>query len=424
MATWVTHLMIADGVLQCLPHLDRRGFCVGNIAPDCNVENEDWTAFTPSREVTHWMQGERKKATDCDAFCEEYIIRRFADIDSNEQYSFLLGYYAHLITDAAFQAMIRNEDRVKAAWSRIKADAELYKSGAGMEETWDAIKKLVPKRERMRRIYVMEAEYLRDHPDSSYLTEILTLKAFPDYIDYLPTGAIARKIGVMGYLPKLDESVTKFITMSREEYAGFVNDTIRLVVEQFSEKRLLHNLQERYELAMKHERNWGRMDKISIRKAEPGDEKILAHIQTESWKAAFTDILSPEELERCTNLEKAEQMYHSVLRREGCNMAIEFAENQPHCIAAWGKNRCDLGDAVGELICIHSLQNNWAKGYGSAMMEYVLAQLQQEGYKSVILWVFEANTRARKFYEKHGFELTKQKKLANGIAELMYAKDI
>ena len=56
MATWITHLMIADGVLERIPNLDRHGFCVGNIAPDCNVENEDWTAFTPSREVTHWMQ--------------------------------------------------------------------------------------------------------------------------------------------------------------------------------------------------------------------------------------------------------------------------------------------------------------------------------------------------------------------------------
>ena len=104
-------------------------------------------------------------------------------------------------------------------------------------------------------------------------------------------------------------------------------------------------------------------------------------------------------------------------------MAIEFVADQPHCIAAWGTNRCDLGDTVGELICIHSLQNNWAKGYGSAMMEYVLGQLQQANYKSVILWVFEANTRARKFYEKHGFELTEQNKLANGIAELMYVKN-
>ena len=58
------------------------------------------------------------------------------------------------------------------------------------------------------------------------------------------------------------------------------------------------------------------------------------------------------------------------------------------------------------------------------MMEYVLTQLQQANYESVILWVFEENIRARKFYEKHGFELTEQKKLANGIAELMYMKKI
>ena len=233
MASWVTHLMIADGVLARLPDLNRRGFCVGNIAPDCNVENADWTAFTPSREVTHWMQGQRKKASDCDAFREKYIVSRREEIQSAEELAFLLGYYAHLITDAAFQAFIRDEDRVKAAWRRIKADAVLGPASAGMEETWDAIKQLVPKRERMYRIYVMEGEYLRDHPDSGYLTEILPLTEFPDYIDYLPSGAIVRKIGVMGYLPKPDETVTDFLTMSREEYRAFVEDTIELVLGKF-----------------------------------------------------------------------------------------------------------------------------------------------------------------------------------------------
>ena len=232
MASWVTHLMIADGVLARLPGLDRRGFCVGNIAPDCNVENADWTAFTPPREVTHWMQGERKKASDCDAFRDQYIVNRKEEIRTAEELSFLLGYYAHLLTDAAFQAFIRDEDRVKAAWRRIKADAELGPASAGMEETWDAIKLLVPKRERMRRIYVIEGEYLRDHPDSGYLTEILPLTEFPDYINYLPSGAIVRKIGVMGYLPKPDESVTGFITMSREEYRTFVEKTIETVTEK------------------------------------------------------------------------------------------------------------------------------------------------------------------------------------------------
>jgi hypothetical protein len=240
MATWITHLMIADGVLERIPSLDRHGFCVGNIAPDCNVENEDWTDFTPSREVTHWMQGERKKASDCDAFCHEYILNRKDTISSAEEYAFLLGYYCHLITDAAFQAMIRDEDRVRAVWMRINADEELRAASAGMDETWDSVKRLISKKDRMREIYSMEAAYLSDHPGSGYLTEILPLKSFPDYIDYLPQGCIVRKIGVMGYLPKTDKSMNKFISMSQDEYAEFVDDTIQLVVKLFGEKMLIN----------------------------------------------------------------------------------------------------------------------------------------------------------------------------------------
>ena len=235
MATWVTHLMIADSVLQHFPSLDRHGFCIGNIAPDCNVENEDWTAFTPSREVTHWMQGERKKASDCDAFYDEYIAKRRDHIQNTEEYAFLMGYYAHLITDAAFQKMIRDEERVKAAWKRIKKNENLRERSAGMEETWDNAKKLIPKRIWIGHIYSLEAEYLNAHPDSGYLTEILTLKDFPDYIDYLPEGAIVRKIGVMGYLPEINESLGEWIAISREEYEAYIEDTIQMILKRFSE---------------------------------------------------------------------------------------------------------------------------------------------------------------------------------------------
>ena len=235
MATWVTHLMIADSVLQHFPGLDRHGFCIGNIAPDCNVENEDWTAFTPSREVTHWMQGQRKKASDCDAFYEEYIAKRRDRIQTTEEYAFLMGYYAHLITDAAFQKMIRDEDRVKAAWKRIKENENLREQSAGIEETWDNAKKLIPKRVWVGHIYSLEAEYLNAHPDSGYLTEILPLKAFPDYIDYLPEGAIVRKIGVMGYLPEINESLDEWIAISREEYEAYIQETIQTILKRFSE---------------------------------------------------------------------------------------------------------------------------------------------------------------------------------------------
>ena len=49
--------------------------------------------------------------------------------------------------------------------------------------------------------------------------------------------------------------------------------------------------------------------KYSIRKVRQGDEKALAYIQTESWKAAFGDILSPDVLKKATDLTRATAMY-------------------------------------------------------------------------------------------------------------------
>lgn len=50
-----------------------------------------------------------------------------------------------------------------------------------------------------------------------------------------------------------------------------------------------------------------------IRKAQQGDELDLAYIQTESWKAAFKDILPAEILQTSTNLNSATAMYKQLL---------------------------------------------------------------------------------------------------------------
>ncbi len=229
MSTWVTHLMVADEAIKLLPTLRRHEFFVGNIAPDCNVENADWTSFTPSREVTHWMGGGRKTASDCDRFLHEFIERK-ENLDIKEA-SFLLGYYAHLITDAEFQRFIRDEARVKTAWDRIKKHPILREQADGMEETWDSVKLLISGRERMKDIYALEKEYLDKNPDSGYLTDIINLTEFPDYIDYLPPGAIARKVKVMGHIPKKEDSLYPYIGISREEYGFFIQRATALVVE-------------------------------------------------------------------------------------------------------------------------------------------------------------------------------------------------
>ena len=247
MPTWVTHMMVADNVLRKFPQLDRRGFCVGNIAPDCNIQNEDWTVYTPSREVTHWMKGARKSVSDVDAFCKEYIIKRKGGISGGEEYSFLLGYYSHLIADAVFQEMLREEKRIAAVWERIKADEELMKclkkreeqTGESLPENWDTVKRLISKEVRLRELESLEAEYLQENPDSGYLTEIMPLKEFPDYIDYLPCGSIAFKIPYLGsYIPRIYEEA-RFIGFSREEFAEYVKNAVDLVNESFWRMNLM-----------------------------------------------------------------------------------------------------------------------------------------------------------------------------------------
>ena len=99
-----------------------------------------------------------------------------------------------------------------------------------MPESWDSVKKLIGKAERMKDIYTIEAEYLDEHPDSGYLTEILELKSFPDHIDYLPKGAIVRKIGVMGYLPRRESGAFPFVAMTREEYSAFLDAATEQII--------------------------------------------------------------------------------------------------------------------------------------------------------------------------------------------------
>ena len=142
MATWITHLMIADRVLETVPGLDRQHFCVGNIAPDCNIENEDWTQFVPSREITHWMSSDRKTVEDTERFYRGCFERRKSADASGQELSFLLGYYAHLLTDAEFQRYIRDIDRVAAVWQRIREHPVLADKATGMPETWNTLQTL------------------------------------------------------------------------------------------------------------------------------------------------------------------------------------------------------------------------------------------------------------------------------------------
>ena len=165
------------------------------------------------------------------------------------------------------------------------------------------------------------------------------------------------------------------------------------------------------------------MEKIAhIRRVKIGDENSLAYVQTESWKEAFKEIVPADLLLKCTEMERATAMYKKLLEEHKGNGYILELDGKPHCIAYWDATREKDMTGFAELICIHSLKDGWNKGYGSLMMKQLLDDVKKAGYSKIMLWVFDNNLRAIRFYEKHGFVASGKKQPALGAVEEMYIK--
>jgi predicted acetyltransferase len=151
------------------------------------------------------------------------------------------------------------------------------------------------------------------------------------------------------------------------------------------------------------ERYWVPCDELRMRKAEIEDAATVATILCESWKSAYTNIITPEDMARKTDVEKRTQGF-VTMQKAGASPMYISAYNGTSCgILAFGKSRDEDLPNAAEIISIYTLDCVWGKGVGHAMMKFALAELRRQGYHEVLLWVFEQNARARKFYERHGF---------------------
>ena len=144
-----------------------------------------------------------------------------------------------------------------------------------------------------------------------------------------------------------------------------------------------------------------------IRSVRPGDAPQLAHIQTESWKAAFREIIPAGILSEYTDPEPVTRMYEHLLT---------------HGIAWWDAAREPDMAGTAELICIHSLPAHWHQGYGKLLLEKVLRDVKSAGYPSILLWVVDANLPAIRFYRSLGFTASGRKRPSFGSVEEMYTK--
>ena len=139
---------------------------------------------------------------------------------------------------------------------------------------------------------------------------------------------------------------------------------------------------------------------------------VLGRIMAESFRAAFAGFITQETLDRCAIAEK-------------CGALLENLPGEMTTLTGWLDGK-PMGLLVftahekggAEIEAIHSLPESWGTGLGVAM----LARLKN--FRQLGLWAFEKNARARRFYEKHGFAFTGERRISefDGAIEVRYER--
>ena len=128
-----------------------------------------------------------------------------------------------------------------------------------------------------------------------------------------------------------------------------------------------------------------------VRNAEFDDMKQAGHIMSVSFRTAFADFVSQQTMDACAQEENCIALLEWIFR-EG---KVHFLMGENSGMLAWQQTE----DGT-EIIAIHTLPESRGTGLGHAMLTEALHQI---GNQPVFLWAFKENTRARRFYEKHGF---------------------
>lgn len=130
---------------------------------------------------------------------------------------------------------------------------------------------------------------------------------------------------------------------------------------------------------------------MTVRNANYEDMALAAEIMVTSFRTAFSAFVSRSTMDACTNPDNCRAMLESIYS-EG---KMHFLMGSEQGFLCWQES-----EDSAEIVAIHSLPESWGTGLGHAML---MEAQNQIGDKSVYLWAFKENTRARRFYEKHGF---------------------
>jgi RimJ/RimL family protein N-acetyltransferase len=142
---------------------------------------------------------------------------------------------------------------------------------------------------------------------------------------------------------------------------------------------------------------------MTIRKATVDDVRDISRIYALSWKAAYVGMVPQDFLDAIDDDRWVDKFSKDI--GDGTLSALMICDSEaPVGCAAFGRSRDEKLPDWGEIVSVYLRPEYFGKGYGQALLGETVATLRGQGFERVYLWVLRENSRARRFYEKHGFE--------------------
>ena len=156
------------------------------------------------------------------------------------------------------------------------------------------------------------------------------------------------------------------------------------------------------------------MTGVTVRPARLEDAEAFTRAHEAAWDATLAPIAG-RRLEELVPFEERVERFRAGLERPGVDASILVAERGDEVVGEAVRVGSELRD-----LCV--VPEAWGTGAGLALMDEVLAEIRAGGATQATLWVVEANARARRFYEREGWEPTGEtRETPLGPAELQYA---
>jgi RimJ/RimL family protein N-acetyltransferase len=166
---------------------------------------------------------------------------------------------------------------------------------------------------------------------------------------------------------------------------------------------------------------------IDLRCATPDDARTMAEVHIAAWRAAYRGLV-PEPFLAALDRDRRTARFREFLASGAGDTYVIERGSEPVGHLTIGPCRDDDLDerTVGEIWGIYLAPAYWRRGIGTQVCRRAERILRARGFGPIVLWVFEGNASARRFYEAMGYApdgATKTIEAGARLPAVRYRKD-